>query len=136
MHAIGTDTNVEVRNGTVTGWTSGVVADPSVVGIIVERVRAIDNNGVGINVNEDAILTRSYAAGNLNFGILFGAGSLVMRNVTNGNMGGTGAGMQGACDSLVMFNTSVGNSGADLGITGSAVDVNCVVNENATTTPP
>ncbi|MFQ5565278.1 MAG: hypothetical protein ACE5EU_02845 [Paracoccaceae bacterium] len=136
VHVIGTNSNVEVRNGTVVGWTSGVVADPSVVGIIVERVRAIDNAGVGINVlGDDAILTRNYATLNDNFGILFGSGALVMRNVTNGNTGGTGAGMQGECDSVVMFNTSVGNSGTDLSITGSAVDVNCVVKDNATTSP-
>lgn len=125
------NSNVEVRNGTVIGWTSGVVAEPSVTGIIVEHIRAIDNAGVGINVRDDAILTRNYATGNANYGILFGSGGVVMRNVTNGNTGGTGAGIQGDCDSVVMFNTSVGNSGTDFSITGSAGNANCIVESNA-----
>ena len=125
------NTNVEIRNGSVIGWVSGVVADSSVEGIIVERIRANENAGVGINVvGGNAILTRNYASGNLNFGILFGAGSLVMRNATNNNSGGTGAGIQGDCDSVVMFNTSVGNSGTDFSITNSAGNPDCIVESN------
>lgn len=131
VHVLGNNTNVEVRNGTVIGWVSGVFYDATVDGVIVERVRAIDNAGVGINaLGSDVILTRNYATGNLNFGILFGSGAVVMRNVTNGNTGGTGAGIQGACDSVVMFNTSVGNSGTDFSITGSAANPDCIVEFN------
>lgn len=119
--------NVAVRNGSVTGWDVGVFFEANTDGAVVERIRVYGNVNAGISVQSQGALIRGNVAHNTATGIAFFAGSTVLSNVANNN---AFYGIFGNCDSTVMFNTAIGNSTANLIVTGGTGV--CVIANNAT----
>ncbi|HSF96144.1 MAG TPA: right-handed parallel beta-helix repeat-containing protein [Thermohalobaculum sp.] len=117
--------NVEIRNGTVTGWINGIIFESGTDGAIVEGIRSHDNTNSGMQVlGAGALIRNNVAHDNTASGILFQNTSTVMNNVTNNN----GLfGIVGSCDSTIMFNTATGNGTTNLNVTPAA---NCVIDFN------
>jgi hypothetical protein len=82
----GVQTNIIVRNGTLTKWGSdGGVYLEEVNGGGVEAVVARENRGTGISSPTSATVSRCGASGNISYGITGGAGSVIESCTANGN---------------------------------------------------
>lgn len=120
---------VEVKNGTVSGWTGdGVDLQFTALGSVVRDIRALGNGNDGILVTLGTSILDCVARGNGQCGIqMSGAACTISRCTVTGNT-------QGICSTfsghVVADSTASFNSGTGINITGSTV-VNCTANENA-----
>jgi hypothetical protein len=99
---------VTVKNGTVTKFLSGLILSDFSNGAAsteVREIRALDNRVVGIGVGENAIVTGSFAIGNVR-GIVVGPNSTVTGNTAAQN---TQDGFIITCPATVVGNTATGN---------------------------
>jgi hypothetical protein len=133
----GTTTNVEVRNGAITGFTSGVVFDVGSRAAVVEKIRATENEGVGVYVRSvGSRIIGNITTDNGTDGINFaggGGGALVRDNVTHSNGEN---GIEGNCDgglatTLVIANVAFDNAIADINVSNTGSSPTCVIIDNA-----
>ena len=120
------NTNVTIRNGSVTGWINGIVFDIDTDGAVVEGIRSHENINSGMQVlGSGALIRHNITHDNLVAGILFADSSTVIYNVANNN---GMFGITGFCDSTVMFNTAIGNGTTNLVPVAAA---GCIVDFNS-----
>lgn len=115
--------NITVRNGTVVGFTTGVALG-NVDGAVVEDVRAIGNDAIGIYVRFGSTVRRNTALDNGGNGIQFSEGSSLTDNVSRGN---GDKGIFGSCPATVVGNTLTDNTGLNLDLNNLA---DCTVEHN------
>jgi hypothetical protein len=110
-------TNVEIRNGTISGFNTGIEADSSTSSNHrISNVRANNNNNTGIQLNGDNHVVQGCAClGNGTNGILLLSSGMITGCVAKGN--GTGIALQGAgsvignfANNNTLFNFVLGTS--------------------------
>ena len=101
-----------VRNGTITGFEDGL--DLTLVrSAIVEHVRAVDNNDMGIRAGLTCILTGNIVESNGNAGIRVGNGCVITNNTARNH------GLAGI-EAVGFGSTFIGNSASGNGTNGFA----------------
>ncbi len=109
--------NISVFNGTVRGFNFGIYIGKN---SHVEKVQALDNHLIGIDVDSGSIVTGSVANDNGGVGISVTNGTI--NNNTANNNGEYG--IQAQCPSSIVGNTMAGNAFSALVTIGSCVDAN------------
>lgn len=133
-------TGIAVRNGSVSGFGSGVnlEGDNSIVeGLRIDGpcpcYRGIVANGIvrgntvsiasapdgSIGIVATGIVSGNYAYGNRSLGIFVGTGSTVIGNTATDTSPGPGIGIEVSCPSNVTNNTAVNNPGGNLVLYGT-----------------
>jgi hypothetical protein len=109
-----------VRNGTITGFTNGILLDKA-VDVVVERVNAFSNSNIGIDLGDGAEVRASRAEQNGNNGFSLGQRALVTGSSANEN---GNAGIMAAVGANIVGNLVGRNKGTGI----MAVDGANVVN--------
>ena len=109
--------DISVFNGTVRGFNFGIYIGKN---SHVEKVQALDNHLIGIDVDSGSIVTGCVANDNGGVGISITNGTI--NNNTANNNGEYG--IQAQCPSSIVGNTMAGNAFSALVTIGSCVDAN------------
>ncbi len=109
IYSAATYDNITIRNGTVTGWASGIGL-AQINRAVVDDIRAYGNGGDGINVGSSSIIRDCVAQNNSNEGIEAGPFAIVTGCAVSmiGAPSPSGTGIQVGEGSLVERNTVKG----------------------------
>lgn len=140
--------HVAVRNGSISGFGSGVVLPglASTVkdihvggpcpcqGVGIEAIGIISDNAVsvgsapdgGVGMHVAGVIKDNYVYDTRSFGMVVDANSTVRGNTITGTVGAPGDGMVVVCPSTVAHNTITGSSGKNLVLSGEG----CTVRDN------
>jgi parallel beta-helix repeat protein len=125
IQAADTVQNITVRNGSVTGWATGISLFAA--NVRVERITARANTGIGIISGVSSVIVDCVAALNGSTGMRAGAQSAVVRCVAREN---AGVGIQSNGGGLVSQSVSKGNAGDGINLGDTGIAQECAAYEN------